>query len=68
MEKVINFVDYAAWVSLTLSFILICLRLWGKANYSKLEEALDRFQGKIVTFPIATPSFIFIISVCWLLA
>lgn len=68
MEKLINFVDILAWVSFTLSFLLICTRLWAKANYSKLEEALDRFQGRIVTFPVAKPIFVMIVSVAWLLA
>ena len=68
MDKLISFIDISAWVSFSLSFILICGRLWAKTNYSKLEETLDLRRGKIVTFPITKPLFIFIISICWLLA
>lgn len=66
MEKLINFIDIIAWVSFTLSFILICARVYGFCTYSKLEEALDRFNGVKATFPVTIPGIIFITSVAWL--
>lgn len=68
MEKLINFIDIIAWIACSLSFILVCSRVYGYATYSKLEEAMNSIHGIKVTFPITIPGVILIISSAWLLS
>lgn len=68
METLIKFVTVLAWIFGALSLGLIVLRVIGAISYSKLDAALDRMQGRVVTFPLMKPGILFIVCVAWLLS
>ena len=62
-----NFLTALAWIFGVMSVFLIVLRIIGSITYSELDKLCDKLEGKIVTFPLLTPTVVAIICFTWIL-
>lgn len=68
LEKIINFLDVAAWILAVISTFFVMGRSLGYFFYDDLDRLRDKMNGVYAHFPIINGGIVAVICWAWIIA